>query len=118
MEKNKTAVLQEIGKRIRDLRLAKGISQAELAFQIGVGGQHLSDVELGKKTMRLDTFIKLIEALQVSADSILRPNVPAESNYNFTELSKTLADCSSDELAAILKIVKELKTAMRKNNND
>ncbi len=38
-----------VGKRIRQLRLAKGWTQTYLSVHAGVGRNYISDVELGKK---------------------------------------------------------------------
>ena len=65
-----------VGERIRAIRVAKGMSQADLAFAAHIATSNVSDIENGKTKMWLATFVKIVEALQVSADSILRPDVP------------------------------------------
>ena len=62
----------------------------------------------GKTKMWLATFVKIVEALQVSADSILRPDVPEVNSLYQKEYAQLLADCTPSEIEAIMKISKEL----------
>ena len=67
---------KKIGERIRIARLALGMSQADLANRAMLSLPRISYVEQGKVKMRLDTFAHIAEALQSSADELLRLNVP------------------------------------------
>ena len=49
----------EIGVRIRSARLARKMSQAELAERAGISLSHVSEVETGKTDMRLSHFVKI-----------------------------------------------------------
>ena len=66
--------LKQIGQRLRSTRLDRGLSQEDLSFESGIAVANISDIELGKKDIRISTFIHLIEALDVSADEILGIN--------------------------------------------
>ncbi len=103
----------KVGQRIRAARQSKKMSQADLAFNAHVSLPHISDIELGKKEMLLSTFSRIIEALQVSADEILRSDVPEVNMIYQKEFAELLGDCTPAEVEAILKIVRELKTTMR-----
>ncbi len=105
---------QIIGSRIREVRIKKGMSQAELAAKANISLPHISDIELGKSNMMLSSFIRISEALQVSADSLLRPDIPEVKNLYQSEFSEVLADCTPAEIDSLLKIVKELKLTMHK----
>lgn len=116
MESNNELIL--IGQRIRTARLAKGMSQADLAFAADISLPHISNFELGKKQLSILTFSKIIEALGVSADEILRPNVPEVNRIYQNEFSQLLQDCTPAEIESILHIVREVKTSLHKNSND
>ena len=107
-----------VGERIRAIRVAKGMSQADLAFAAHIATSNVSDIENGKTKMWLATFVKIVEALQVSADSILRPDVPEVNQIYQKEFAELLGDCTPTEVEAILKIVRELKTTMRTNKTE
>ena len=105
---------QIIGSRIREVRVKKGMSQAELAVEANISLPHISDIELGKSRMMLASFVRITEALQVSADSLLRPDIPEVKNLYQSEFADILYDCTPAEIDSILKIVKELKATMHK----
>lgn len=112
MADNNKAVLKEIGARIRVVRQSRNMSQQELADKAGLSLPHISDVELGKTNPLLLNFIKMAEALQVSTDSLLRPDVPEVKDLYKNEAMEVLADCTASEMEAIMKIVRELKTTL------
>lgn len=107
-----------IGARIRDVRLQRNMSQAELAEKAFISVPHMSEVENGKTKLRLSTFVYITEALQVSADVLLRTNTPEVNGIYQGEFNDLLADCSPAEIDSIIKIVKELKTTMRMKKDD
>ena len=102
----------EIGKRIREFRVKKNMSQAALADKVNVSLSQISDIERGKTSMRLTTFIGIVEALQVSADVLLRTDIPEVNTLYKSEFAEVLADCTPSEIDSILKIVKEVKRSM------
>lgn len=118
--KQRSEEVAEVGKRIRDLRLKKNMSQADLADKANVSLSQVSDIETGKSSMRLTTFIGIVEALQVSADVLLRTDIPEVNNIYKSEFAEVLEGCTPAEIESILKIVKEVKKSMHspKPNTD
>ena len=108
---------QLIGSRIREARLSRRMSQADRAAKANISLPHIRNIENGKASMKLESFIRIIEALQVSADSLLRPDVPEVRSLYQSEFDELLADCSPKELDSILKIVRELKSTMAKRDD-
>jgi len=51
------------GKRIRQLRLAKGWSQEELAERAGLHSTYVGGIERGERNLGLDNLLKLARAL-------------------------------------------------------
>lgn len=76
MEDLEMEVFKQIGSRIRAERVKQKMSQAELAEKAHLCLPQISALELGKVKMNLYTFIKLVEALQVSADFCSVPTSP------------------------------------------
>ena len=60
-----------IGKRIRAAREEKGWSQEVFAEKIGLSGAYTGMIERGEKVPKLETFIRIANALEVSADMLL-----------------------------------------------
>lgn len=59
------------GVAIRDLRKSKRLTQLELAKRANVSKKWISDVELGRSSLRFTTVLKLLDALDV--DVTLQP---------------------------------------------
>lgn len=111
--------LKLVGSRIKAVRISRGMSQADLAVEASVSLPPISNIERGKTGMQLETFVKVAEALQVSADYLLRPDVPEVKAIYQGEFAELLEDCSASEMETILKIVREVKASMhKKQNND
>ena len=106
--------LCEVGLRLRKARLAKKLSQGELAEISNVSLNHISDIENGKKGMSLSTFVQIILALQVSADEILRLDLPGVQKIYQKDLNDLLIDCSPAESEAIMNAARGVKAAIRK----
>ncbi len=63
--------LQEIGKRICVRRKQLGFTQEQLAEQMNVSIQMVSNLERGNKAIRIENLIRLSQILDVSTDYIL-----------------------------------------------
>ena len=94
------------------IRVKKNMSQSDLADKANISLSQVSDIETGKSSMRLTTFIGIVEALQVSADVLLRSDIPEVNNLYKSEFAEVLEGCTPTEIDSILKIVKEVKRSM------
>ena len=112
------AFYQTIGERIREIRTSKGISQAELAEKANLSLPVISSIENARSQTWLITFAKIAEALQVSADDILRLNTPSSVSSHPEELSELLKGCTPAECEAIIKIVKQVKTTFENQKSE
>lgn len=63
--------LKAVGQRIKDAREAKNLTQEELAALVNLSSTHVSVIERGLKVTKLDTFVAIANALDVSADELL-----------------------------------------------
>lgn len=62
---------QEIGERLRALREAREMTQAELAQLLGTWNTNVSDIERGTRGLTLNQVVKLARALSVSTADLL-----------------------------------------------
>jgi transcriptional regulator with XRE-family HTH domain len=61
----------QIGSHVRARRIALGLSQENLAAELGVKHQHVSRIELGDATPSVETVLGLSRILGVSTDFLL-----------------------------------------------
>lgn len=105
--------LKDVGNRIREVRKSKRLSQNELSEMIKVTPSYMSDIENGKVNISLDVFMRVTEALQVSADWLLRTNVPQVAKIQTGEIADILSDCSATETQALIKMLRSMKNTIR-----
>ena len=105
-----------IGKNLRAARQKKMMSQAELAEITDLSTGYISLVESGTRSVGLVAFIKLANALEVSADSLFAENlIYVRNNANTDELLDVLQGCNAYERRIILDVAREVKRALRDN---
>ena len=109
-------VLKQIGERVRQYRIEKKMSQQDLSEASKLSPPHISNIEQGKVNCSITSFVRVLAALDISADAILRPDTSAGNQVFQREFSDLLQDCSTVELEAILKIVRQIKSTKRTND--
>ncbi len=79
-----------LGNRIRELRIRKDYTQKDLSDRAGIGVVYISEIERGIKMPSLNSFIKIIRALNVSADYMLWDELPSGKEYIRMEITEKL----------------------------
>ena len=95
----------DLGKRIREARSKKGYTQQVLANEAGIGLMYLGEIERGIKMPSLSIFIKIVEALDITADYILRDELTSGEEYIFDELTSKLVPLSPKQRKAAVEIL-------------
>ena len=71
VRKKKRDQTKKIGKRLRELREHRGLSQSELSRRTGVAQNVISEYEAGNARMHAAVFAQLTAALDGNADELL-----------------------------------------------
>ncbi len=66
-------IREEIGRQLRQARLAAGLSQVKLAAEIGMASTYLSEVESGYHNITLDTLAGIAGHLDLDVQVLLTP---------------------------------------------
>lgn len=61
-----------LGKRVREVRHARGLTQEGLAEQLGVTPRYLAGIERGERNLTLDSVDALAKQLEVTGLSLLQ----------------------------------------------
>ena len=61
----------ETGNRLRALRLAKDLTQVNVAMSIGINDKTYAAIERGTRDIKIETLLKLAEFYHVSCDYLL-----------------------------------------------
>lgn len=89
-----------IGKRIKDIRIEKGMSQQELGDMIGVTKVSVCGYENGTRTPSLETFCMLADIFETTTDYLLGREVPVISE----DANEYVGSISKDDIEIINEI--------------
>ena len=99
---------KSIGKNIRKRRDELGIKQEELAEMVELSVSYVGAIERGEKLPKLEVFIRIANALKVSADTLLSDVLDVGNQIVASELSKEISDLSKSEQRRILNVIRAM----------
>nr|MBQ8891021.1 helix-turn-helix transcriptional regulator [Clostridia bacterium] len=97
-----------IGKRIRKYREAKGWRQEDFAEKIGLSVTYTGMIERGEKVPKLETFITIANALEVSADMLLADVLTVGYNIKSSEITEEISALTASERERIYSVVEAM----------
>lgn len=100
--------LDTIGKNIRKYRLMKKYRQEDLAERAGLTTNYIGMVERGEKIPSLETFIKILNALEVSSDMILADVLDTGYTVKNSILNEKLAKLAPEDRSKIYEVIDTL----------
>lgn len=98
-----------LGKKLKQIRISRGISQEQLSEMIYLSPRQMSIIETGNSYPSLDTFIRIAEKLEFDINDFFNVNIKAqdETRQKVIEQIKTLdkkhLNLVSDIISAIEK---------------
>lgn len=102
------ADLLKIGSRVKAARLAKHMTQLQLAEAADISVSFLSNVENGRQSMNLRALISISDALGVSFDSLIN-EIPRNTSRITEEIRMELASFTLKECETMLQIIQLMK---------
>ncbi|OLS01956.1 helix-turn-helix domain-containing protein [Tissierella creatinophila] len=97
--------LKTIGKRIQVRREELGMKQEELAEYVNLSPNYMSAIERGVKIPRLETFIRITNALNIPADLLLMDVLRTGNEIKSSILSKKIHELTPKEQQRIFRVV-------------
>lgn len=97
-----------IGKKIREVRISKGLTQEFLASAADVNPSHISNIENNRVKISLTTLINVCNAMEVTVDYILSGEYITSSALERSIL-RELQKCDEASKERILKIIQVLE---------
>lgn len=93
-------MIENLGERLRDLRINQNITQTDLAKRIGVTNALISAIEKGERSPSLEKLMKLASQFKVSTDYLLGMK---------TQDPISLDGLSPNDAQAIITLINSLK---------
>lgn len=109
---------EKFGQRLKTVRKEKGMTQIELAELAGVGNKYISNIERGKVAISMETFMKLVNALQVSPNYLLRDSISFEYSKDDEDKHLVFQEYGRVKTERLLYMLDSLCTYMRSAEND
>jgi transcriptional regulator with XRE-family HTH domain len=97
-----------VGNRIKEVREKRNLTQEELADKVDLSPTHISVIERGLKVPKLDNFVAIANALDVSADELLFDVVDCFVLGTTNQLSEIIGKLSVKEQRKIIGLVRYL----------
>lgn len=105
--------LARFGVRIRQFRESKGMERPELAKRVGVTSAYMGLIENGGKIPKLETCLKILNALGMSADAAFMDNLDAAVPQKANLLQSQIAELPSEKQRFVLNLLESMIEAMR-----
>lgn len=109
--------LEILGRRIKERRCKKGISQAYLAEMAGLEPSYVSIIERGKKQIGLDKLVAVADALGTTLDDLLIGNQICDNIGFYTEMENFFSDCTLYERRILTDVMTAVKESIRRNRD-
>lgn len=103
------------GERLKQHRVGKHLTQAQLAELIDTNTSSISHLENGTHKPSLNTLITLCNVLDIGVDDLLADSLPMKDIYLDHDIQSLLSDCSEKEKRVIKDMIASLKKSMRKH---
>ena len=97
-----------IGKRLREIRKYKNLTQEQLAEGVGVNVSHISNIENNRVKVSLTLLVKMCNALGVSVDYLLMNEYFSPNTALETELYNAVKGMTREKKELLLKIAKAI----------
>ena len=97
-----------IGKRIRTCREQKGWTQLAFAEKVGISIAYTGMIERGEKIPKLETFIRIANVLEVSADLLLADVIKAQPFSDTSARAEVVYSLSRESRVRIYDVIDTL----------
>lgn len=101
-----------LGKRIKEIRVKRHLSQAKLSEMIEMSPTYISYIEGGYKSMSLETLVRIANALKVSVDMLLGESILNPPQVDHAEFADVLEGCSPYEKRVIIDTARAVKKSL------
>lgn len=99
---------ESIGKNLRKYRLEKKLRQEDLAERAGLSTNYIGMVERGEKIPSLETFITILNVLEISADMVLSDVLVKGYEVKNSMLAEKIGKLSREERERIYAVIDTL----------
>lgn len=104
----KTIDFEKIGKKLKEIRISKGLTQEYVANIADVNTSHISNIENNRVKISLPTLIHVCNALDTTLDYVINGEYTSSASVLDHEILRALSDASDEKKEKVLKIIQIL----------
>ncbi len=101
-----------IGRRVRSVRIAKGMTQEKLAEYANISTVYMSHIETESAKPSLSVLVRIADALDVRVDSLLYDEPRGGASIAVDEIAAVLDSCDAAQMRIIADVVKATKQSL------
>jgi len=106
-------IRESFGKRVKELRKAKKMSQEELGERVGLHYTYVGGVERGERNISLESIEKIAKGLEVNIGELFpfvskKGKIPEMDSLR-NEIVNLIYECDKETLKLSIKVIKEIK---------
>lgn len=104
-------IKQELGQKIKRMRVNRGLTQEQLAEMVDVSQRTMSGIEIGENFVTAETLDKIISALNTTSEELFATNHLKDQSELINEIQNDIKFISQNpmKLEILYKIVKAIK---------
>lgn len=93
---------KNIGNKIREYRKKSNLTLEQFSELLDLSTTHIGNIERGSKTPTLETFIKIVNILNVSADVLIADKLNNKNEIKLIEIANILEELPDNEKERVL----------------
>lgn len=95
---------EEIGKRIREIRKERNLTQEQLAELADISVDFLSLIETGRNSMKVQILAGIATALNISADYLIYGNSPYKENPKINSMLTAVPESKRKQVEKLISL--------------
>ena len=104
-----TVDFKRISKKLKEIRISKGLTQEYVANMADVNTSHISNIENNRVKVSLNTLVQICNALETTVDYVLSDEYRNSSSALDQNILNELQKCNKDTKERLLKIIQILQ---------
>ena len=109
----------KLGKRIKEQRLKKHLTQEKLAEIVNIATSNISHIERATTQVSLHSLVKIANALDTTLDQLVcDSSLPIAGFYIEQDISNLLLGCSTSEKQILKEILTAAKKALKEHRQE
>lgn len=105
---------RRIGNKLYEIRKHKGMSRAEVAERAGLSDRTYADIERGTVNMRIETALRVCDALRITPDEVFTEEPPASVSNKLDTVFDRVKNCTETEKETVFELVNVYLNSLNK----